>query len=388
MGTSGKNGRPSSAAAPARTGRPNTIGMHERELALFLDSLDKGGNPKGAASRDFVRWPYRHASVRVKVLQPSGTVASLTLACRNISCGGISLLHNCYMHPGAPVMVMLPHPQSREKPVPGRVVRCTHRAGVIHEIGVAFVRPVDLRDLLRPEPLTDFYCLEHVRPGDLKGTVLYIEDTDADTRLVKQFLRGTGVTLKIAGSVADGLASLEPAPDLVLCDFQLPDGTAADLIAKARERGYAGPLVVLTADATEESKRRMTEVRANAAFVKPLTQERLLRAVAEFLVVRLMPEPKGEAPGTTEAPAQEFASALKEQLKRLIDGIKAGDAAACRAACLQISGGAPAAGLHPLADLARETALSLAGAQGLAGSKDKLKALIEACEQSGARKAA
>src|SRR5262252_1894950 len=118
---------------PRSAGR-NTLGMDLRELSAILDSYDTTEARAGQSNRDFVRWPFRHDSVRVMIVQ-GGKVVPIVMACRNISRGGISLLHSAYMHPGTKCVVMLPFPEHGETPTKAWVARCTHRSGVIHEIG-------------------------------------------------------------------------------------------------------------------------------------------------------------------------------------------------------------------------------------------------------------
>src|SRR3989337_1747869 len=66
----------------------------------------------GAVKREFVRWPFRLTTARLRVVNPGApTEQAFKVACRNISCSGISLLHSAYVHVGSPCTIELEHPR-------------------------------------------------------------------------------------------------------------------------------------------------------------------------------------------------------------------------------------------------------------------------------------
>src|SRR4051794_21222905 len=63
-----------------------------------------------------------------------------------------------------------------------------------------------------------------VRSRDMPH-VLVVEDDPATARVLCQVLKSRGAGLVVhAGTVADALNSLDPAPDWVILDLDLPDG--------------------------------------------------------------------------------------------------------------------------------------------------------------------
>ena len=188
---SGQTPPPNSGWTPAPSGRPNTVGLHERELGELLDRFDAPEAGPGNPKRDFVRWPFRRTSVQVRLIHPSGAITSVSVACRNISRGGVSAIHNAYLHPGTKCRIALPHPQHGHKQIDGQVVRCHHRSGMIHEIGIAFKEPIDVREFIRADPLADCFSLERVKPEELTGTIMVVDASEIDRRIYKHFLRET-----------------------------------------------------------------------------------------------------------------------------------------------------------------------------------------------------
>ena len=71
-------------------GRPNTLNLQTRDLNSLLDTLDRHAEgERPSIKRGFVRWPFRHASIRMEIVQGSGARAAITVACRNLSRGGV-----------------------------------------------------------------------------------------------------------------------------------------------------------------------------------------------------------------------------------------------------------------------------------------------------------
>lgn len=63
--------------------------------------------------------------------------------------------------------------------------------------------------------------------------ILIIDDESDLSFMVKNFLQIEGYIVDTADSVADGIEIAQAyPPDLILCDWQLPDGTGADIIAQ------------------------------------------------------------------------------------------------------------------------------------------------------------
>src|SRR5262245_25079873 len=116
---------------PKLNERPNTLGLQPRSLDALLDHLDDPEDPKAVARREFVRWPFRRTTIHISIFHPGGSMVSLKLACRNLSRGGLALLHNAYVHPGSPCRVELPTLSGVFDRVEGVIQRCAHRRGTL-----------------------------------------------------------------------------------------------------------------------------------------------------------------------------------------------------------------------------------------------------------------
>jgi CheY-like chemotaxis protein len=261
--------------------RRNSIGLDDRGLADLLDKMDAHEAAPAPARRAHSRHHFRRSALRIALLGPDGAPLPLVVACRNLSRGGISILHNAFIHPGTRCLIMIPAAAGGEVPVQASVARCSHCAGLVHEVGLHFADPLDLHDFLRLDPLSDWMTIERVSAADLAGSLLCVSADDADARIIRHFLRGSRLAISTVSTAA--LAIAAPPADLVITDESLPDASAAELIAALRARGHTGPVLV-TAPAPDLTRRDdLSAVPASAFLAKPLDQQLLLRAVAELL---------------------------------------------------------------------------------------------------------
>jgi CheY-like chemotaxis protein len=125
------------------------------------------------------------------------------------------------------------------------------------------------------------------RPYNGERSLLYIEDTIANIRLVEEILRSRpSIRLLPAGMGSLGLElAAEHRPDLVLLDLHLPDIGGDEILARLRadERTRDIPVVVLSADATDRAPAPLLEAGAQAYLTKPIGVRDLLEVVDTYV---------------------------------------------------------------------------------------------------------
>ncbi len=117
------------------------------------------------------------------------------------------------------------------------------------------------------------------------GTVLYIEDNDADRQSMRDLLaQRPGITLMSAPSAAQGLA-LAAEADLVLLDLDLPDqpGLAVLQALKADTRLRNTPVIVVSAESRPQRIDECFDAGAAQFLTKPLDPKPTLRAIDDSL---------------------------------------------------------------------------------------------------------
>jgi PAS domain S-box-containing protein len=121
-------------------------------------------------------------------------------------------------------------------------------------------------------------------------TVLYIEDNPSNTMLMRRiFTRRPDVRLLVAADGDTGLAMVgEHRPDLVLLDLHLPGLSGEEVLTEIRldPAIAATPVVMVTADLTPGTERRLTLAGATEFLSKPVDIGRLLSVVDRELRVK------------------------------------------------------------------------------------------------------
>jgi len=142
--------------------------------------------------------------------------------------------------------------------------------------------------LTRGQPTTcppDRTASDNDRPKVRACRVLYVEDNISNLRLVEEILAGDDVEIIAA---ATGRLGLDIAPgaraDVILLDINLPDMTGDEVLRglRAQPETAATPVIVLTADATSATRRRMLELGASAHLTKPIDIDLLRTTLADI----------------------------------------------------------------------------------------------------------
>jgi PAS domain S-box-containing protein len=123
-------------------------------------------------------------------------------------------------------------------------------------------------------------------------TVLYIDDSQENLRLVSQILTAhPDVRLITAGNGEGGFnAACEDPPDLILLDLHLPGRTGLELLTRFQANPVTSgiPVLVLTADVTPQTRDSLEEQGVDGWLEKPLDVRRFLDKVKQ-LVARYVP---------------------------------------------------------------------------------------------------
>jgi PleD family two-component response regulator len=121
--------------------------------------------------------------------------------------------------------------------------------------------------------------------------ILIIDDERASVVLLEQFLQRSGYN-RVLG-VTDSRKALETCaafdPDLILLDLIMPDVDGFAILETLRSADASEsflPIVVLTADISEEAKEHALEAGATDFLVKPVSQTEALLRIRNLLETR------------------------------------------------------------------------------------------------------
>lgn len=118
-------------------------------------------------------------------------------------------------------------------------------------------------------------------------TVLHVEDTPANRRLVERIIHlRPHLALIEATTGHEGLALAQThRPDLILLDKQLPDLNGDEVLAalRADERTREIPVIIMSAELSQNAARRLRAAGAREYLTKPIDIARLLALLDELL---------------------------------------------------------------------------------------------------------
>ena len=118
----------------------------------------------------------------------------------------------------------------------------------------------------------------------LKGLkILLVEDSADNRMLVESVLGRQGIKVSTAENGREGVEkAMNGDFDLILMDIQMPVLDGIQATTELRARGFAKPIVALTAHAMKEEREKTLGVGCDAHLTKPLVVSKLLNVIAEF----------------------------------------------------------------------------------------------------------
>lgn len=315
-------------------GRVNSLGLGQAALDALIKKLETpapgAGKHDAKVRRQYIRWPFRKESITLRVSGPTwagmgSAEVQVRVACRNISKGGMSVLHNSFLHTGTRLVVELPPPPGApedEPPrlIPAQIVRCQHRGGVVHELGIKFDEQLDVRAFVERDPFDQRFSVEALDLTRVMGTLVHVTRSPLEQRAVESALKGARVRIRAFATAEDaaafnwlGLApagNADPSEQAVLvCDLDTEGSGPADVLSALCMNGFnggrPGPLIVLCEDTGLETRRKIATLLSSRRsqrcdepvifLVKPIEPQKLVKAVAECLLT-MPPEeqPKGK----------------------------------------------------------------------------------------------
>jgi two-component system, OmpR family, response regulator RegX3 len=115
-----------------------------------------------------------------------------------------------------------------------------------------------------------------------KRTILLVEDEVSITEPLAEALRSEGFETKVAGTVSEALELARNAPDLVLLDVMLPDGSGFDVCRELRQSSRV-PIIMLTTRGEEADRVVGLELGADDYVVKPFSAREVVARIRAVL---------------------------------------------------------------------------------------------------------
>ena len=168
--------------------------LDDAKCANVLNRLDEHSRTihrpptrKGAERRVLDRIDYRQSDVALDVQHPGGTTSQFLVCTRNLSAGGLSILHGGFLHPGSNCRVVLPSIGGQRQIIQAKVVSCRLVEGRIHEVGLRFHQQINTADFIDPARAA---ASEPARSADvsaLDALLQHLVEAPAQLRRIVEF---------------------------------------------------------------------------------------------------------------------------------------------------------------------------------------------------------
>jgi len=114
--------------------------------------------------------------------------------------------------------------------------------------------------------------------------VLVIEDSEDNQMLISRYLTAVGIQVEVASNGFEGIEKAESANyDLLVLDIQMPGMDGHQVARTLREKGFAQPIIALTAHAFKEDRERAFRSGFNEYLTKPINRVVLLKTLGHRL---------------------------------------------------------------------------------------------------------
>jgi DNA-binding NtrC family response regulator len=124
----------------------------------------------------------------------------------------------------------------------------------------------------------------------MKARILVIDDDAGLSEVIELLLSREGYTPLHAATVQAGVArALADAPDVVVTDLKLPDGTGLDIVQRVHAERPELPLILITSYSSLDSAIGALRAGAVDYLIKPFENEDFLQAVERALAMRRSP---------------------------------------------------------------------------------------------------
>jgi len=367
-----------------------TIRLDPRKLAIILEEIRASEQKTDIDdSRESDRiWLSKR--IVVKFQGKHSCAGEFEAYVRNISSTGISFIHGVYVYPETPCSITINTRTGEQQCMAAVVKRCRHVTGTLHEIGAQFESEIEIEEFAEQSDIVTQNTEANTDLSEAAGTILIIDDNDADRRLIKHHLSKSNFEFLNAVNGADALKQIEAYPTLVICDIHLPDTNGLELLKKMRKIGYTGPVIMETGDEMPQLREKAVQAGALDLIIKPCTAMDLRGLVIKALAEADSSPLRGNAPIHSTAEPDEIPLELVTDyiadLKTLAEDIESAltptNTKVLRLKALNIKSSALGYGFAPLMHAARNLITSIDESAPESKIANDAKVLISTCRRA------
>jgi DNA-binding response OmpR family regulator len=266
--------------------------LSEGDRTELLTKLDASA-PREDSRRASVRLDYRITDIPLSIDHPSGGSNRFLVYGRNISRGGLGVLHGGFIHVGSKCCVLLRQVEGPPLAVRGAIRHCRLVAGSWHELGIVFEKEINPRAILGTA-MCDEHQTGEAYAGERaeSGAILVSDPVEPERLLLADRLTARGydiVEASTPGGTLDAVQRMQT--DLVLLGTTTVGKQELRLIERLRETGFKQPITLLAADTNPAVTLRAIEAGVTNVVSRPYELDTLVAGMRIALGQQSADEP-------------------------------------------------------------------------------------------------
>jgi len=354
----------------------------------WIMSKRKNESSGAGESRSNERLEYSPGEIEVHVFHPGGSIVKIRVSAKDLSATGLGFMHRGFLYDNTKCEVHLPSLLGEPEVVVGRVVRCVHREGSMHEVGLKFDKPIDPRLFTEVGLEHASINAEPMAMPNLTGRILHIDDQELDTALLKHHLKATGISLTSIQNPDDVLKAIRAEPfDVVICDLYIGDVDGEVIIQQLRDNDFQGKIIIVTAESDPSRNHRLRNMGVEEIIQKPYDPARLIGILSSIL--KSVGASSSEEPIYSSIPdtgemgklVRTYIKHTKEKVSEIKEAVEKNDIKLLRRLCLELKGHGASYGFASLTQTAHAVIQSLDASMSIEESVTAINRLISVCNR-------
>ncbi len=257
------------------------------ELIDLVERLDRDAKmPKDDTRREGERFSYRAGVIPCLVFDSNGAKRKTVLYPRNISSGGIAVVHRGYLHVGTELHVVLRKREGDPVVVRGVTRSCRHVARLLHEVGVQFEEKLEPSEFCEPEIIEATLAASRRRNPlpRVDARVLFVSNSEDQLRWFRASFSSTGMDLETCDCIGAAIDDLKAGRfDIVISDDDLAEIPPEKLVPSIRAQKHEGAIVILTWTPNDEHTQTYEPDEGTRFYQRPADPRRFAAYLAAIM---------------------------------------------------------------------------------------------------------
>ncbi len=305
---------------------------------------------------------------------------TIVVAVRNICRSGLSVLHSHYIYPGTKINAKLKRLDAKEQSVTGSVVRCDHRGGIVHEVGINFDTSIHPQEFIQYTPADAFRSLERVDRTEITGKLIIVGQDPAFIEPVREALNTSKLESTFFNDPAECLESEPDEDSIIVACLNMSPMSGPEFVINLRSGGFSAP-VLLAGNAETRLDLGCIQLSTADTFIPlPFDADDFFKAIGEYTLFKWSIESLECARSHKDPEAMSNLRNETAKLAVLLDQQnRTHNAQGVRSICQTISSISPMLGSLALSDYARQIVSAIGANPDLAPVQDQIQDIRMIC---------